>query len=321
MAHRTVFSKIGSLLPPKRRSRLDPAKEQSPVCLAVGQVFEASSNAMVIVDKGGNIVVANGTAEDLFQYGRGELVGSNVNVLVPSRFAASHPLAVAAFMTNPCSLPIGIGRDVCGVRKDGTEIPLEISLSPIKVQDDVFMAAVIADITERKRGERMFRIAVEASTTAMIMVDAAMRIVLVNARTEALFQFARAEMIGNDLNLVIPERFQEHIALLVHEPTTTTAVGKRSERTLFGLKKDGTEVAIAVGVNVINANDAGGDDTLVLISVTDLTEKIEMENLIKSNQVALEASRLKSTFLANMSHEIRTPLSGISTSACQPRIS
>ncbi|CEO97130.1 Histidine kinase [Plasmodiophora brassicae] len=327
MAQGTAFHKVSSYLTPKQRdlfqSTGDAAererlietgrfKRYSSACLAIGQIFEDSSNAMVIVDKVGDIVLVNDNAETMFQYQRVELIGNNVSMLIPGRYAESHHHRVAEFMMNPCCRPMGVGRDLYGVRKDGSEIPLEISLSPMKFLDEVFTAAIIADITERKRAERMFRIAVEASPTAMILVDATMQIVLVNSKSEALFQFTRAEMVGRHLDMIIPERYRayhaSHTRFFMREPTTR-AMGK-GERTLYGLKKDGTEFAIAIGLNVINGNEKE-EGMMVLASITDMTEKIEMENVIKSSQVALEASHLKSIFLANMTHEIRTPMSDI----------
>ncbi|XXQ35028.1 Histidine kinase [Plasmodiophora brassicae] len=326
MAYCAKFSKISSYLTPTQRAQFhassDPVerdglietgklKRYSSACLAIGQIFEASSNAMVIVDKFGDIVLVNDKAEDMFQYQRAELIGKNVGTLIPNRYADSHCKRVVEFMTNPCCRPMGVGRDLYGVRKDGYEIPLEISLSPMKIADNAFTAAIIADITERKRAERMFRIAVEASPTAMIMVDGKMRIVLVNSKTEALFRFTRTEMIGEHLNMVIPERYRkhhaQHMAMFMRDPATRP-MGK-GERTLYGLKKDGTEFAIAIGLNVINGSSEG--EMLILASITDITDKLEMASLIKSSQIALESSRLKSVFLANMSHEIRTPMNGI----------
>lgn len=320
-----AFPKISLYLTPKQRARFQsPAnaaererliqtgklKRYLSVCLAIGQVFDASSNAMVIVDTTGEIVLVNSKAEELFQYERDELIGSNVGMLVPKRCAECHAQGVAEFMKKPRYLPIGAGHNLYGVRKDGREVPLDISLSPMKVQDDVFVAAIIVDITECKRAERMFKTAVEASPTAMMLVDAAMRIVLVNSKTEALFQFTRTELVGKNFSVVISGRSLAQTTLVMQQAMATTA-SKGPERTVYGLRKDGTELAIVIGLNMVDADK--DDDRLLLVSIIDMSDRIKMENLIKSSQVALEASRLKSIFLANMSHEIRTPMSGIST--------
>lgn len=121
-------------------------------------VVESAPNAMILVDYSGNIVMVNRQAEVLFGYQREELIGEKVERLVPQRLQHHHPELREKFYATPKARPMGAGRDLYGVRKDGTEIPIEIGLNPIEKDDSHFVLASIIDITERKRSEEAIRI-------------------------------------------------------------------------------------------------------------------------------------------------------------------
>jgi PAS domain S-box-containing protein len=118
-------------------------------------VVEAAPNAMVMVDQTGKITLVNAQTEKLFGYGRDELLGQSVEFLVPERFRAAHPGHRARFFAKPSARPMGAGRDLYGVAKDGREIPIEIGLNPIRMTERQFVLASIIDITERKQVEQV----------------------------------------------------------------------------------------------------------------------------------------------------------------------
>jgi PAS domain S-box-containing protein len=111
--------------------------------------------AIVAVDNRGNVKLLNAQAERLFGYGAEELLGFTVDVLVPERFRAAHPGLRAGYLSAPISRPMGTGRDLYGLRKDGSEVPIEIGLNPISTPQGDFVLASIIDITERKRAEEL----------------------------------------------------------------------------------------------------------------------------------------------------------------------
>jgi PAS domain S-box-containing protein len=115
--------------------------------------FEASPVGMIVTDPGGVILLVNRQAERMFGYEREELVGRPIDILVPQRLRATHAIWRAAFSRRPEIRQIGPGRDLSAVRKDGTEFPVEIGLNPVGSRHLVL--AVIADISERKRTERL----------------------------------------------------------------------------------------------------------------------------------------------------------------------
>jgi len=120
-------------------------------------VVEAAPNGMVMVDSEGLIVLVNSQAERLFGYKREEIIGKPIEILVPGRFREAHPSYRAGFHKDPQVRPMGAGRELYGLRKDGTEVPVEIGLNPLITESRKFVLASIVDITERKRVEEMVR--------------------------------------------------------------------------------------------------------------------------------------------------------------------
>ncbi|MBB5428965.1 PAS domain S-box-containing protein [Paraburkholderia atlantica] len=126
----------------------------SPTHELFRQVVEAAPNAMVMADRDGRIVLVNAQAEKMFGYLRDDLVGHSVDMLVPERFRSAHPQYRRMFYGNLSSRPMGTGRDLFALRKDGSEVLVEIGLNPVTTSEEVFVLAAIVDITERKRAEQ-----------------------------------------------------------------------------------------------------------------------------------------------------------------------
>ncbi|MGD0023907.1 MAG: PAS domain S-box protein [Xanthobacteraceae bacterium] len=115
---------------------------------------EAAPSGMVLADSDGRIVLVNGPAEKLFGYRRDELVGRKVEMLVPERFRGTHLRFRSGYAAQPSARPLGTGRDLFALRKDGTEVPVEIGLSPFTTDQGTMVLSAVVDITERKRSEQ-----------------------------------------------------------------------------------------------------------------------------------------------------------------------
>jgi PAS domain S-box-containing protein len=233
-------------------------------------VLEALPMAAILVERSGSIAFVNALAERLLGYERRELLGRPVETLVPERLRLSHTNDRAAFLTHPVPRIMGAGRDLHAVRKDGRELPVEIGLSPLTIARRPFVLASIVDLTERRRAEQRLRQMLEAASVAQVMVDRDGRIVLVNAQTERIFGYSRAELLGQPVEMLVPERFRAQHAgqrgMFMAAPITR-AMG--TGRDLYGLRKDGKEVPVEIGLSAVTTDEG----QFTLASIIDISAR------------------------------------------------
>lgn len=254
-------------------------------------MVEGSPTAMLMVSEQGGIAMANPEAEKLFGYQLGELLGQPVEVLVPEPFRSLHPALRAGFHREPRARLMGTGRDLFGLRKDGAKVPVEIGLNPITTAEGRFVLASVIDISERKRAEERFRAMVEGAPNAMLMVNESGAITLVNPQTEKLFGYKREELIGQAIEVLVPQRLRaQHPGLRGGYQRQPQMRAMGVGRDLFGLRKDGTEVPVEIGLNPLETQDGH----FVLASIIDISERREAElrDKIYTEELQLMSQRL-----------------------------
>ena len=263
------------------------------------QVVESAPNAMVMINAHGLIEMVNAQTEGVFGYDRKELLGQPIEMLVPVRFRAHHPGLRSSFFGKPLSRPMGAGRDLYGLKKDGSEFPIEIGLNPIQTEEGPMVLSAIVDITSRKRLEERFRQVVESAPNAMVMINAEGVIEMVNAQTEGVFGYERAELLGNTIEMLVPERFrQRHPGMRSSFFTTPVSRPMGAGRDLYGLKKDGSEFPIEIGLNPIETEEG----TMVLSAIVDISDRKHKEERIHA------ALKEKDVLLGEIHHRVKNNL-------------
>jgi diguanylate cyclase (GGDEF)-like protein/PAS domain S-box-containing protein len=235
---------------------------------------ESAPTAMVMTDAAGLILLVNAETEKLFGYQREELLGRQVEVLVPERYRTEHPHLRARFLDYPEARRMGAGRDLYGLRKDGSEFPVEIGLSPLETDEGAQVLAAIVDITERKRAEEELRIAAITFQTqeGIMITDRCAKIERVNRAFTRLTGYSADEVIGRTPTLLKSGRHDQAFYEGMWE-----ALGQENywQGELWNRRKDGEVYPVRMTISAVQASD--GRVTHYVASFADITHHKEAE--------------------------------------------
>src|ERR1700674_4042415 len=244
-------------------------------------LLEAAPDAMVVVNQSGEIVLVNVQAEKQFGYRRDELVGQKVKNIIPDGFAERLMADGTRSAPEALAQQIGTGIELSGRRKDGSEFPIEIMLSPLDSAEGILVTAAIRNISVRKDAEThlaqmegRYRGLLEAAPDAMVVVNQSGEIVLLNVQAEKQFGYHRDELVGQKVKNIIPEGFAERLladGLRSTADALAQQIGTGIE--LTGRRKDGSEFPIEIMLSPLESTEG----ILVTAAIRDISVRKDAE--------------------------------------------
>jgi PAS domain S-box-containing protein len=244
-------------------------------------LLEAAPDAMVVVNQAGDIVLLNLQAEKQFGYRRDELLGQRVTNIIPEGFAERLVADDLRSAEDASAQQIGTGIELVGRRKDGSEFPIELMLSPLENAEGILVTAAIRNISVRKAAETVlaqmegrYRGLLEAAPDAMVVVNQAGDIVLLNLQAEKQFGYPRDELLGQQVKNIIPEGFAERLVaddLRSAEDALAEQIGTGIE--LTGRRKDGSEFPIELMLSPLES----AEGILVTAAIRDISVRKNTE--------------------------------------------
>jgi PAS domain S-box-containing protein len=276
-------------------------------------LLEAAPDAMVVVNQAGEIVLLNVQAEKQFGYRRDELVGQKVKNIIPEGFAERLVADGLRSAEDALAQQIGTGIELTGRRKNGSKFPIEIMLSPLESTEGILVTAAIRDISVRKAAEKhlaqmeeRYRGLLEAAPDAMVVVNQAGEIVLLNVQAEKQFGYRRDELVGQKVKNIIPEGFAERLladALRSAEDALAQQIGTGIE--LNGRRKNGSEFPIEIMLSPLES----AEGILVTAAVRDITKRKKAEaHLLQKVEELNRSNEELQQFAYIASHDLQEPL-------------
>ncbi|MDB5336652.1 MAG: Histidine kinase [Planctomycetaceae bacterium] len=256
-------------------------------------VLAAAVDAIITIDEKGIIESANPASEKLFGYTASEIIGKNVNLLMPAPYQAEHDGYLLNYLTTGVKKIIGIGREVLGLRKNGTTFPMDLAVSEVLLEGRRLFTGIVRDISERKRAENALldseartRAVLNAAVDAIITIDERGLIESMNPASEKLFGYSAPEMVGQNVNILMPAPYtDEHDGYLRNYLTTGVKKIIGIGREVVGKRKNGSTFPMDLAVSEVLLEGR----RLFTGIVRDITERKRAENALLDSEARTRA--------------------------------
>jgi PAS domain S-box-containing protein len=296
-------------------------------------LLETAAQAILAVDSAGSIVIANRMAEEMFGFGPNELLGKPLELLLPDRLRLCNASHRVRFAANPKPRPAGTGLELVGLRKDGSEFPIEVSLSSVSTAQGFLAVSFVSDITERKRTEQLreelqrereksaeargmerFRLSFEEAPVGMALIRGDGVWLRVNRALCQMTGYAESELLSHDGEITHPDDRPQESLLLSRILSGDLSAGSLEERYVH---KQGHTIYVLLSISVVERDEEGRPVHFVA-HVQDLTDRKRVEQELEASRAQMvSSSRLSALGMmaGGIAHEINNPLAVIHASA------
>ena len=274
-------------------------------------IIDSAVDGIIVIDAKGRIESFNRGAERLFGYPGAEVIGRNVNILMPSPDHEQHDGHLARYLATGEAKIIGVGREVIGRRRDGTTFPLHLSVGEMSIGGERKFTGMLHDLSPRvqleerlRTSQARWRAIVESAVDGIVVIDAHGRIEAFNPAAERLFGYDEREVVGRNVNILMPSPYhEEHDIYLARYLATGVQKIIRIGREVKGLRQDGTTFPVHLSVGEMMVN---GERKFTGI-LHDLTARVRIEEQLREQSTLARLGEMA----AVLAHEVKNPLAGI----------
>ncbi|HEY1304262.1 MAG TPA: PAS domain S-box protein [Vicinamibacterales bacterium] len=274
-------------------------------------IIESAVDGIVVIDSQGHIEAFNPAAERLFGYAEHEVVGRNVSMLMPPPYRDHHDRYLDRYIQEGEARIIGIGRDVQGMRQDGTVFPLHLSVGEMSIDGQRKFTGILHDLSARvqleeqlRSSEARWRAVIDSAVDGIIVIDGRGRIEAFNPAAERLFGYAEREAVGQNVSILMPVPYRdEHDGYLERYLREGQARIIGAGREVRGRRRDGSTFPLHLSVGEMSVV---GQRKFTGI-LHDLSARVRMEEQLREQEALARLGEMA----AVLAHEIRNPLAGI----------